>query len=404
MVRRPFLLAAGSFALLFAPIACTRATTGPSSDAAPLASAGEAPPAHAAAGDAEDAGASVDAGARLLCEGREVAPQLAGLGCHSAGDLGRRPVGFSKDGKYLGVCLSSCDSCPLVCTFEARSGPPLSFENYDARNDPRVPALEASKTMSSAEIDRKLEALRAAGEQAFTTRLEALGLTPGAQGQKLAAAFPYPELALVHRLSHDEKTDVGVVEVGAKVGAEEPVYPIRIEIPPHPMRARLPIERITVKGPERAAAIEELKREFAEQFTMDLPELLYFDLSTDGSDVGVVAAASGRMWFEAAKVKRVPTTAFVGHVLNGTGMRLLTRGDAAGAAALFERAHGVSPTSSLFAYNLACARARAEQGGVEAALAAAIKLGGASVKQRAKTDADLASVRQQPWFVALVGR
>lgn len=81
----------------------------------------------------------------------------------------------------------------------------------------------------------------------------------------------------------------------------------------------------------------------------------------------------------------------------------LARSEFAAAAALFHRETHADPTAWKGPYNLACAYARAGAPATEAALREAVRRDGAAVRRRAVDDADLASVRDRPWFAALVG-
>ena len=206
---------------------------------------------------------------------------------------------------------------------------------------------------------------------------------------------------LAQKASYDDTKDQGTLLFGARVGSEEPVYPIRIDLGPHPTRSVEPTLDPKLTGAERTVARDAARAEMREQFRIEAPLLLYVDVTKSGDDLGVVAVSKGTGWHEEAHAARLGVKEFAGRVYNDTGMRVLARGDAAGAATLFEKAEAARPDAALFSYNLACAYARSGNASAEAALARAIKRGGAAIGKRAAADADFASVRDAAWFRAI---
>ncbi|HZS42149.1 MAG TPA: hypothetical protein VFF06_35210, partial [Polyangia bacterium] len=129
------------------------------------------------------------------------------------------------------------------------------------------------------------------------------------------------------------------------------------------------------------------------------PDVLRF--TADGRTLGVVAHGYGGEYSDYYDVGAVESARLAEQAYNLAGLRRLARDLAAAAAALFEKAAAADPSSEKAAYNLACALARLGSGETQAALARAIAVGGAAVKQKAARDSDFAAVRAAPWFVAL---
>lgn len=255
-----------------------------------------------------------------------------------------RPVGFSKDG-LLGTCVSTCDPCPLDCFFRGKDGAAQSFADFYAPSNPRVRALELSR-LPEKERERRIAALEAGERAAFEKKVAALELVKGPPGRPLSGPFPYEDLRLVYRASIDATAGSATLLFGARVDGEEPSFPMRLTFHPHPMRTLTPkldpktAASLDAKG--RAAAVEALRAEYRDQFTISEPTLAYADVTRDGSELGIVGVATGTMWWEEAESARMTTTVFVARVYSEAADRALKRGDTARGAALQAKAVAVS--------------------------------------------------------------
>ena len=286
-----------------------------------------------------------------------------------------RRMGFSADDTYLGYEISVCDPCPSEFHFKSPSKPPLDFAYY---HDPgRWDAVTEKK--KNAEVDRKLKEL---------------GIPPGPQ-RTLRGPFPFPDLVFASKSERNDATGKVSLLFGARASGYAPVFPMRVELGPNPMFGT-PMDaaeqaRVAKLSPaERKKEIEGWK----ENWVLGDAMLTYANVTKDGSDIGVVAVATGTMWYETAGVARMSARSFAAQVYNDTGMRLHESKRYAQAAALFAKAESANPTESLFSYNLACAWARLGDARAKEALSRAIAHGGDTVKARAAKDADLATVTQ----------
>jgi hypothetical protein len=105
-------------------------------------------------------------------------------------------------------------------------------------------------------------------------------------------------------------------------------------------------------------------------------------VSRNGKWLGVVAHSIGGVGDSQYDVRIIAVTTLVSQVYNDTGFAHHKKGDFALSAQLFHRALTVNPQNKLAFYNYACALAKQTAPGVEAALKAAIQVGGNSVKKR----------------------
>lgn len=102
-----------------------------------------------------------------------------------------------------------------------------------------------------------------------------------------------------------------------------------------------------------------------------------------------------------AALWRMADHAFAARVYNDTGFRHHGAKDWARSAQLFEKAARTDPSFRLAAYNLACAWARLGDERANGALVQAIALD-PDARRKAAADADFDTVREAPWFRALV--
>ena len=280
-------------------------------------------------------------------------------------DLARfetRHVGFTADDAYLGYEISTCDPCSNELHFTSPTQPPIDLAYY---YEPREENA-AKQAKQDAEVDR---------------RIKQLGIGTGRQ-TKLRGPFPFPDLVFASKTDHNDVTGIVTLLFGARVEGYAPVFPMRVDLGPGPMF--------------------NVKTEALETRMLSEPSLWYANVTKDGSDIGVVAVATGVMWFETAGVARMSARSFAAQVYNDTAMRLHQSKRYPQAAALFEKAEIASPTESLFSYNLACAFARAKDPRAKDALGRAIQHGGAAIKTRAQGDADFVDVASDEWFKTLV--
>lgn len=297
-----------------------------------------------AASDASDGAivdaSSGDASSAGTCNGVALPKSVASLGCPEEGYLRERPAGFSRDGAFVGVCVSACDPCPLACTVHGRSGATKHFSDYYAPESAETQALE--RLPPSPAIERRIAAIEEAKHAAFEKSLGALGLAKGPPGRPLAGPFPYEDLALVTAGEVSATTGRATLSFGARVDGEEPVYPIRIVLPPTPMwNAPLPLDRAAMAKldpVERKEETDRLRAEMREQFALSEPVLVYADVTRDGAEIAAVAMVTSSMWYEDGAAARMATKTFVAKVYEETAERRAKRGDRAGAAALREKA------------------------------------------------------------------
>lgn len=292
----------------------------------------------------------------------------------------RRPAGFSQDDAYLGYAISTCDPCPLEFHFESPTKPALTLAYYyqpGAHDD-------VAEKRTNAEVDRKLKEM---------------GVIDASASRKARGPFPYPDLIFASHVDPAPALGKITVRFGARVAGYAPVFPLKADLGPMPLWNDIskPMQAAIARLPqsERQRAIDEHNA----SYTMTGAEIVYANVTHDGSELGVAAIGTGVMWWETGVVMRTKTRAFVAQVYNDTAMRFQQAKDYKKAAELFAKAEAAQPSESLFSYNLACAYARGGDARAKDALARAIKSGGASIKARAKTDADFERVRQETWFI-----
>ena len=127
-------------------------------------------------------------------------------------DPSDRVLGFSKDDRYLGFEVSTCDPCPSEFHFIARDGARLDFKYlWDPGDDSDAGAARKAKQ------DALVEA-----------KLAEIGAGKGKEGRVLRGPFPYPDLVFATR-SEQEGRGAAIL-VGAHVPGGPPVFPIRIHL------------------------------------------------------------------------------------------------------------------------------------------------------------------------------
>jgi len=125
------------------------------------------------------------------------------------------------------------------------------------------------------------------------------------------------------------------------------------------------------------------------------------ELSPDGKWLGVIAHSSGGAGANKFDLRILAVPTFVGQIYNDAGFSHHKKGQFDRSAQLFHQALTANPENKIAYYNYACALAKQQSPGTEAALKAAIDVGGPAVKKRAVKDSDFASVVTADWFVAL---
>ena len=291
-------------ALLLLSIGCRRndaAATSAEASAPAAASVGSVAPAVSSASDVAVAVAGVAEGDASSEAAAPVGNPYARL--PSLESAPNAYAGFSKDDRYLGYQISTCGTCPEEFHFVGPGVPKLSFRYfYDPTLDQDV--REKREKAHDAEVERKLAAL---------------GVQKIKDGRVLRGPFPYPDLTFAVKTSRNTANGKVTLHFGARVGAEAPVYPIRIDLGPHPM------VRETERDPDWAKLTpsERAKRleESGEAFSMDEPMLAYANVTKDGHEIGVVATARGSGFYEAGGVARMDVEKFVGEVRAGTKPR-----------------------------------------------------------------------------------
>lgn len=260
-----------------------------------------------AAGDAAPL-VTVDAG--NACPPPVVPKELTKVVCVEDYErLEGRTMGFSKDGRYFGYCISNCDPCPAQCDFSASSGPPVSlrFADYNAIARPNL---------SEDEIKRRMDA----NDRPLQRFLDDNAIPKITKVRVLHGPWRYPELVLATRSTQNESTGTSILEVGASADGGEPVFPIRIELGPHAMwRSPLPKDSVpkSASAGERAKALAEWRGQWA----MRPATAAVIDVSPDGKDLGVVGFATGAMWYEDARAVRMPVDVFAKRVHAGSPPR-----------------------------------------------------------------------------------
>jgi hypothetical protein len=125
--------------------------------------------------------------------------------------------------------------------------------------------------------------------------------------------------------------------------------------------------------------------------------------SPDGLELAAVIHFNEGEHMDEYRLERLSAATLAAAAYRAEGLAALVRDDFAAAAGLFVRETYADPTSWKGPYNLACAYARKRDPAAEAALREAARRDPAAVRKRARDDADLATVRGQPWFTDIVG-
>lgn len=110
-------------------------------------------------------------------------------------------------------------------------------------------------------------------------------------------------------------------------------------------------------------------------------------------------------WCDTVAIVRMSFGRLASQIYNDTGFRHHTKSEFQKSRELFLKATWADPTAALPPYNLACAYVReGDKQNAEKALKLALGLApdAAKVKARSLKDADFASVKNEPWFAALV--
>jgi hypothetical protein len=294
-----------------------------------------------------------------------------------------RRMGFSEKDDYLGYEISRCDACRSEFHFTSPTQPALDFGYFNDMGNPNAPGAQ----QQNADVERKLRMLD----------------VHEGNWRKLRGPFPYPDLVFATATDRNDVQGKVSLLFGAHVVGYAPVFPIRVEVGPSPMfgTPMMPSEQARVAALPPDERAKEL-RAWTNQWLLNDPGVAYANVTHDGSDVGVVAVATGSMWLEMGAVARMSAKAFAGQVYNDTAMRFHHESKFARAAELFEQAEAADPGASLFSYNLACAYARSKDVRARDALARAIQKDGEPIKSRARADKDFAEVSGEAWFTVLV--
>jgi hypothetical protein len=125
-------------------------------------------------------------------------------------------------------------------------------------------------------------------------------------------------------------------------------------------------------------------------------------LSPDGKYLGVISHGSGGEGNNQFDLRVIALPSLVGQVFNDTALAHHKKGEYQRSAELFHKAIAADPANTLAPYNYACALAKLKHPGTEAALKAAIALGGDKVKAKAAKDSDFADVKNEAWFAPLL--
>lgn len=367
-------------------VACSRNATGEAPAMAAPDPVRVEPPRDA--GGAADAGQDAGEVPHAACDPSRWARPLRDLPCLSE-TFTRRPVGFSGEarasrgggeGRTLVSCISTCDPCPLSCTFDdGKHQTVLSY--FDSTG------MAGLQNLS----DDRIEKLRAAHDKKLDDRLARLDLSvprdlPLARGDRapLRGPFGYDDLTFALEPIPDPGDGSVGVAFGARIDGEAPVLSQRIVLPPHPMRGQAP----------KDAQSAEARAEWNAQWTMTPPDL-FVDVSRDGKELGLIAMSSGAMWYEASTTRRLSTAAFAAHVYAETARAARRRGATERAAELFAKAAAAHPSEWTFGYERAEALATLHDPRAEQALDEAVRRGGPSAVARARSAPAFAT---EAWF------
>jgi hypothetical protein len=214
-------------------------------------------------------------------------------------------MGFSGDGRYLGFCISVCDSCPTKCTFDdSKTGTKVVFTEASSFDDPEM--------MSGRDVDEEKLRERLDKRNAPMKKFLAQQAIPKVKELRtLGGPWPYPDLVLVTRSTMNDARATTVVELGGAIAGAEPAYVMKVELGPHPMWK----ERPSLKSPKLTAAEKAASdAEWRRQFSIDPGVAAVVDVTPDGKDIGLVGFTRGTGWFEDAALARMPLAKFEARV------------------------------------------------------------------------------------------
>jgi len=254
------------------------------------------------------------------------------------GGVHAKPFGWAKDSSELAACTEADGTGALECRFLKPGGKPELATDFNPDT-----GVDEAKT------------------RALKARLAAHGYSVP------AVDWPYAsELTLTWKSACDENKATCVLRAGATIKGEEPVYPVFVEA-------------------------KDMLGMHAEAMA----------LSPDGKWLGVIAHSSGGAGANKFDLRVLAIPTFVGQIYNDAGFAHHKKGQFERSAQLFHQALTANPESKLASYNYACALGKQQSPGTQAALKAAIDVGGPGVKKRAAKDSDFAAVATAAWFVAL---
>lgn len=260
-------------------------------------------------------------------------------------------LGWTKDGTAFGYCLPGGGRDCTTCTITGLDGKTESWERgseCDGKDD--------AKTIASEWAKRGIGKQPIPGTWEFGRDLTIVWkVLPGKEGETKAT------------------TKFTSLQVGAQVGTDEPVYFMHME-----------------------------SKEAGEDYwEYDIfPEVII--PSPNGEHLAIMWHTFAGEYSDTIGLKLEPSADFAFAAYHATALKAL-KAKPARAAELLASAGEIKPKSWKVQYNLACAFALA--GELEKAkqpLTDAIAGGGDEVKGKAKTDADLESLRSEAWFTGLV--
>jgi tetratricopeptide (TPR) repeat protein len=254
------------------------------------------------------------------------------------GGVHAKPVGWAKDSSELAACAEADGTGALECRFLKPGGKPELVTDFSQDT-----GVEEGKT-------RAIKARLAAHAYAVS-----------------AIDWPYAsQLTLTWKSACDQEKSSCVLRAGATIKDDEAVYPVFVEA-----KGMLGIHAEVMA------------------------------LSPDAKWLGVIAHSAGGEGSNRFDLRIVAVTTFVGQIYNDAGFAHHKKGQFERSAQLFRQALTADPQNKLAFYNYACALGKQQAPGTEAALKAAIDVGGVAVKKRAAKDTDFALVATADWFVAL---
>jgi len=263
-----------------------------------------------------------------------------------AGGIHAYVHGWASDASELAYCQEADGTGAHECGFLKPGGTLEKVNDFDNARG----ALVESKT------------------EAIKKRLLAKGYVSSAATWLFA-----PELTLTFRTAEnagdDPTTGAGILRAGAVIKGEKPILPVYVET-----------KGVLGIHPEAIA------------------------ISPDGKFLGVVTHGAGGEGNDRFDLKILSVASLAGQVYNDTALSHHKKGDYQRAAELFHKATAADPDNTLAPYNYACALAKLKHPGTEAALKAAIAVGGAKVKAKAAKDSDFADVKDAAWFAPLLNK